>query len=1396
MNRIIERLTLIQTYTFFVILFVLLLRIVFGIWKKNISNSVNDNSISFHLIGLRKSIFGECLKVLEVIILALFPLSIHVSIVTITFSRQFIKYLEADFVWNDAVRIYTKSLLIAIFSVIYFHLLKVVYGSFENAYLVPAKLSDCKFVLIYFRGSHRFTTTSFWSELFGTKLLSTLEKFPILELCHIFEKSEPLDIFGVKVQRYFEYKGEKYWWLENKFIWSRELLTRVSQGPSEQNFVLKVENQGIEITGDNNNEKILEFIGTNSLGSSPLTLKYLFFSESTSIINIVRIMVLLDSMFYSFIVWPVCWSLITFYTIFWSILRRRRNSIEAEELLTQHDLDIYKCLSGSYDPNIQSSVPTRTILSRDLFPGTVLLIGKAMRAPADLLLLNGNVVVDESCLTGEATPINKIGGAQEFSGKFSTVGNKSEYSRQIFAGSQILEVSSTNITVAVVTRTGTATLNGSYIIGNPNLHTILETQTRSSPSKASYSTQKQTNLLDLHHISTHRNWNFSPEPFWIFCIFYGLFIAFMDSYILSFEIESVFFIVSTAIYVIPFWSTSSMSLCYNSLIGRLRKYDILTNPTRLKDIQMIDTVCFDKTGTLTADIFSIKEIHIYPNGSSVEYLILVAMAACNNLFFNKIELTPTILNEDKNDPLGSKLEKCLYDYSGFYGFRICAFCSERLFVIPKCNMKVFLEQISKLDSLNELYYKTDYDIKGAENRYSRNSLEYIFAICDVIEVIERYPFDEISRSQSVSVIKFSLESELSPGIFSINFTTLFFIKGAVEKIIELTSNHKSYSEETNFKEWFDILLERQVAGSYVIGYCYKVINRRIESSSNSFPLSKTCPDSPFIPLGLIELHSPIREEARYIINSLYKGDFHCPIITGDHLNSAVAVAKELGIIINLISCYIDTERNLVWDFEASNEKIKFPSNKEYQSIHEIMPLQILEKEFQIAISSDAFKFILHILNLGINKNIESIHLIESEDFIIFSKLMTLIIVFARFTPELKSMVVEILGNLGMTVLMVGNGPNDFIAIQKANSGVLLTDSINSNSSVVPFISQTTPYGLHAIIKILIESRCIIFTFVSVYQHIILLGVFFVSCKTFLLWQSQAMVPAMAWLYIDIFCTFIPLLLLSFSRPTDVQRDSISPETHNNIDNFNKKTSSTEFVESGDYLPSNSTSIQYLITMDQKVQLSQNVTDESIKEYLYTMPMNTGNFIIYYSSLISLLIVLSGFCIMSNRLVHYVLPKYGIEHCYKYNLTIPVHLWYIRQDNIEAASSWCYIAFQLVNQVWPIWIRSSSVVQIKKNAPLLFWNISTNVFILSCIWIGPSKIGCVFRINCDDETSRSLPDNLLNLSTPFYGQYKNNIFPIYWKFELTFWCILFFLINILSSFILKTKFLKRTYKSEK
>lgn len=59
------------------------------------------------------------------------------------------------------------------------------------------------------------------------------------------------------------------------------------------------------------------------------------------------------------------------------------------------------------DP-VTGEISQNEISDRELVPGDRFVVNQGSPLPCDAILLSGRVSVDESCLTGESVPVNKV----------------------------------------------------------------------------------------------------------------------------------------------------------------------------------------------------------------------------------------------------------------------------------------------------------------------------------------------------------------------------------------------------------------------------------------------------------------------------------------------------------------------------------------------------------------------------------------------------------------------------------------------------------------------------------------------------------------------------------------------------------------------------------------------------------------------------------------------------------------------------------------------------------------------------------------------------------------------------------------------------------------------------
>ncbi|OII75209.1 E1-E2 ATPase family protein [Cryptosporidium andersoni] len=1296
--------------------------LIWVFYKNKVKKSTLCNYTKYiKIFGWKKSIFGDLLRIITLFFLILLPIFIHLCIVLNVFYLGIFNQETHEELWPENAKNYALSLANIIYLLLFWQILIFLNEGFNLIFLVPSELSNCDYVSINIDNPKEIKCTKVCMNLLLGKCNNNTHLARI-EVCKI-------EYCGKLFNRYFIFNNERFWWLKDQFIWSRNILNILNPNIKLLNNFEDKESE-MNIIIDNNRDSISKLVGINRLEVEDISfLKYIL-DEITSVMNIFRFITLIDCLFYSFIIWPLCWCFITILSIYLTISRRYNHNKYMKQLVSMHDKDYISIISDLSNINRREvNIPVTTLV-----PGDIIILNKLLRIPADIVLLTENITVDESLISGESTPQHKV----KFNGNINNLFTPQEYRRTdnyiLFEGTNIIDLCSSFDNLGLVVRTGATTLRGSILY-----------------NKIVCSKFGDINICNNEILQNcNPTWIFSVGLLWTFCFIFGYFISCIDVIFLNFDIGALFFVVATILYILPFWSPLFITSTVERSINRLKDHNIYcTNSNDLIQHKFIDTIFFDKTGTLTLNKYYIRNFFIYngnnSNNDNLNLLFYLILATCNNLIY------PNIKNKKYSENQGSKLEECLQKFSGYSLLRVQFKKSERLFAIPKENFNLFYTKSKMFE------YSLEQDHINCI-KYFQNYLEYLCSICNAVEVLVRFPFDQKNRSQSVIIRRYiKMNSLKSAKSYSYTKKTIYLIKGAIEQIINLSL----YNKKDKLQKWISEKSNNQMAGSYIIGMGYKDIPNNIDYLNiNMFKDVKL--------LGIIELFTPIRQEAQSIITLLQEVNIKCCIVTGDSLTSAIHVANSVHILhynhlinnCSILICDVDSNRKIIWKLRTYYNNII--GNELDEKILEEYDTFYVNDPFFNSVPKDLTSFknialmssvLLNIYESYLDDQISYFYEDLSKSFIMKYILMNATI-FARFTPDLKEIIVSYNQNFGKTILSIGDGFNDCAALRKSSFGIFLTSYKNNIDSIAPFICLNTYNELESIPRLIIESKIVTTVSIIMYLHMTLLGTLIISCKSTLLWISQGMIPGLAWLFIDIFCALIPLLLISLSTPKiyETNKENLLSEKL-----YDKNTN--------------------IINLKSKYPL------------IGSLNKKKGNLIFYFGLISSFIINYCGFIIVMYRLIHFILPKYNIPPAYEFNINIPPHLWYIRQDNIESSSAWCYLVFQLINQSWIITQRGSFIVKIKINKFLISWVIIINIFILFCIWTPPCQISCILRINCDDITSRSINlFNIIDLSSPFYGIKKDNIFPIEWKSELSLWCILFSLINFFSIFIINKIFI--------
>ncbi len=419
----------------------------------------------------------------------------------------------------------------------------------------------------------------------------------------------------------------------------------------------------------------------------------------------------------------------------------------------------------------------------------------------------------------------------------------------------------------------------------------------------------------------------------IISIIICIFVFFIDFFQAMDLLESFMTAASLAVAAIPEGLPAVLTLTLALGMQRMAKANAIVK--KLSSVETLGSctyICTDKTGTLTENKMSVRKTFL----TNEEYSTLIA-GLCNGVRYEDDEL------------IGNPTDLASY------------------------------------------YFALD---NGFENLIANRNLKKEHEI----------PFD--SNRKRMSVIY--SESNGSSADENLDEDKNYYIltKGAPELILDMSQKIDFYGHKNNFyKETKkDIIseIDRMTKSSLrVIALAYKKIskeeyeaildldNREFENADlemhKTYSHNKHHGESfekDLVFTGLLGIMDPPRAEAIDAISDCQKAGINVVMITGDHKDTATAIAKELGIL-----------------HESNDSNIE----KDDENHKEVLTGQELED-----LSDEEY--------MRIAKDIK---------------------VYARVYPEQKRKIIEVLQNHGEIVSMTGDGVNDAPALKKASIGVAM-----------------------------------------------------------------------------------------------------------------------------------------------------------------------------------------------------------------------------------------------------------------------------------------------------------------------------------------------------------------------
>ncbi|CAO1635479.1 unnamed protein product [Sympodiomycopsis kandeliae] len=530
---------------------------------------------------------------------------------------------------------------------------------------------------------------------------------------------------------------------------------------------------------------------------------------------------------------------------------------------------------------------------------------------------------------------------------------------------------------------------------------------------------------------------------------------------------------------------AAMSICVTFALSRLKKSSIYCiSPQRLNVAGKISIAVFDKTGTLTETGLDVRGVRIPQEVTN-------STGNGSNCRLGEFAESIETLNEADKAVTMEEAMAVAHD--------VTLIDDERMGDPLEVSMLGFTKW-----TFEEKERTLTFDETVAPSGVAKGKAQCMTSPdgTRTLALLRKFDFSPVLRRMSVLTQSNQGDDKVST----------VYVKGAPESLVPLC-------DPTTIPDDFDqILNDATRKGLRVLAFGYKKVSLSL-SATHRVPRDFVESDLKF--MGLLFFENKLKPSTSGVIADLHEADIPTKMCTGDAVNTAIAVAREAGIIPSGQPVFVPRlptkHRNLastrttdlIW------KDIDLPIGEESGAETALDPYSLSPKDPSLSLST---------VGLALTGDVFQ-HLLAHASQETLARLLVRAQVFARFSPELKAELVWRLQQIGHSVAFTGDGANDTGALKGADVGLSLSEA--EASIAAPFTSADD--RIDALVTLIKEGRNCLATSTSLFLYF---GVYAI-CEYYsviLLYGQATSFSNADYLYIDIFWVFSIGIAMAFGKP--------------------------------------------------------------------------------------------------------------------------------------------------------------------------------------------------------------------------------------------------------------------------